>query len=101
MSEERAFLLIHATPNPDNMNLMPEYLSKMMPVFGKFQGEMINKFKVSEQLVGEGQTKMVAIVSFPKAELIQSFVKSDDYKEHTELRAKVFTKLELMLSQAL
>ena len=101
MSTGKTFLLIHATPNPENMDLMQEYLSKMMPVFGKNQGEMVSRFKVTEQLVGDGHTKMVAVLSFPDPETVRTLVASNEYKEHAELRAKVFLKLELLLSESL
>ena len=101
MSEANRFLLIHATPNPENMGLLAEYLSSMGPVFDKYQGEMVCKFKVIEQLVGEGKTKMVAILSFPNAEVVRTLIASDECKELAELRAKVFLKLDLLLSESM
>ena len=101
MSEAKAFLVINATPNPENMSLLPEYLSGMMPVFGKFQGEMLSKYKVSEQLVGNGQTKMIAIISFANTQNAKAVIESDEYKALAELRAKVFTNLDIMLSEGM
>ena len=99
MSEANAFLLIHATPNPENMDLLPEYLSSMGPVFDKYQGVVVSKFKVIEQLVGEGKTKMVAILSFLNAEVIRILIAGDEFKELAKLRARVFLKLDLLLSE--
>ena len=98
MNEDKAFLIINAIADKENTEAMQAYVGKIGPVFEKNGGKFIAKYKVTEQLAGEQGPEVMAIAEFPNNEAIKEMVNSEDFKALAELRAKAYSKLNLMIS---
>lgn len=96
MSENKAVLVINAIVNKENMAEVPGYLGQVMQIFGKNQGKPIGRYKTVEQLLGEDSPEMVAIIEFPSASVIHDMVNGDDFQSLSDLRARVFRKLNMV-----
>ncbi|MDX2470103.1 MAG: DUF1330 domain-containing protein [SAR324 cluster bacterium] len=101
MTEEPVYLIINATPDPEKMEQFIEYNTKIVPVVQASGAEIIGRFKVTEQLKGEGGPKAVAIFKFANPAGVEKFMTSDGFTGLAALRAVAFSKLDIMLSQGM
>lgn len=99
MTDNKAFLIINAIVNKENMAEVQAYLGNVMPVFGKNGGRPVARLKTVEQLVGSDGPEMVGILEFPSADAIKKMVESDDFTALAESRAKAFQKLDMLICE--
>ena len=92
-------LIINAIPNPENMENVQEYLSKIMPIFFNNGGEKIERYQATEQLLGSSGIKMVGIFSFPDVETVKTMMASDEFSALGALRASAFKQLDLIIAK--
>ncbi len=90
-------LIINAIPNPENMEKVQEYLSKIMPLFVQNGGAKIERYQAIEQLMGNSGIKMVGIFSFPDIENVKTMMASNEFSALSELRASAFKQLDLII----
>lgn len=100
MNENESVLIISAIVNKENMNELQDYLGKIMQVFGQNGGKPVGRYKISESLSGDDSPEMVSIVSFPNEEAIKTMVQSEAFNALSELRSRVFSKLNLVIAGA-
>ena len=79
------------------MEELQTYLSSVMQIFGKNGGQPIARFRTAEQLLGTDSPEMMAMIEFPDADTIKSMVQGNEFMALAELRARVFTKLNMMI----
>ena len=101
MTNNNAILVINAIVNKENMAELPTYLEGIKQVFGKYGAKPVARYKTVEQLAGEDSPEMVSISSFENVEAIQTLIKSEEFRALSELRARVFSKLNIMTCQEL
>lgn len=94
-------LIINAIPNPENMEKVQEYLSKIGPVFAQNGGEKIEQYQVIERLIGTSGIKMIGVFSFPNIENIKTMMASNEFSALSELRANAFNQLDLFICKPL
>lgn len=97
MNDQKIILIINARVNKENMQDVQLYLGKIMLVFSKNGGSPLARYKTLQDILGTESPEMISIVEFPSAEVINEMVNSDDFKALAELRAKAFSKLNLMI----
>ncbi len=97
MSDTKSFLVINAIVNKENMADVKTYLESSLPLFGKNGGKPIARYKTLEQLAGEDSPEMVGIMEFPNGETIKRMINGEDFLALADLRAKAFTKLNMMI----
>jgi uncharacterized protein (DUF1330 family) len=97
MTEDKAILVITAIINKENMGDLPTYLAAVGPIFGKNGGVPVGKYKATNQLAGEEGSDIVSIMQFPNSEIIKTIVNGEDFKALAELRARVFSKLNMTI----
>ncbi len=97
MSNTKTYLVINAIVNKENMVELKTYLESIMPVFGKNGGKPIVRYKTFEQLVGEDSPEMIGIMEFPNGDKIKQMINGEDFLALADLRAKAFTKLNMMI----
>jgi uncharacterized protein (DUF1330 family) len=97
MSEMKTILVLNAIINKENMAELPTYLGGVMPIFAKHGGKLIGKYKTVQQLAGEESPEIIAIHEFPNAEVINNMINGNDFEAFADLRAKVFTKLNMVI----
>lgn len=99
--ENKTVLSITAVVNKEHMAEVQTYLGSVMQVFGKNGGKPIARFKTIESLVGEDTPEMMALIEFDNAEIIKNMISGEDFNALSELRAKVFLKLNMFISSSM
>ena len=97
MEENRTFLVITAIVNKQNIAEVPEYLGSVMQIFGQNGGKPVGKFKTVEQLSGNESPEMIAIIEFPEVDVIKNMINGDQFMALSEIRERVFSKLNMMI----
>lgn len=99
MSDNNANLIINAIINKENIAELQPYLAAIGPVFAENGGKPIVKYKATDQLAGVDGPEMIAIFQFPDATTIKTMVEGEAFKGLAELRARVFSKLNLTICE--
>lgn len=99
MEDKKTFLVITAIVNKQNIAQVPEYLGSVMKIFGQNGGKPVGRYKTINPLIGEDSPEMMAIIEFDNPKTIEGLIKGKDFNELAELRARVFTKLNMVISQ--
>ncbi len=97
MENSKSYLVITAIVNKVHIAELQTYLSGVMQVFEKNGGKPTGRFKTMEQLSGDDSPELTAIIAFPDAKTISDMVKGDDFLALTDIRARVFSKLNTMI----
>ena len=99
MENSKTFLVITAIVNKQNIAEVPEYLGGVMKIFGQNGGKPVGRYKTINSLIGEGSPEMMAIIEFDNPKTIEDMISGEDFNDLAELRARVFTKLNMVISQ--
>ena len=97
MEDTKSFLVIIALVNKQNMAELQEYLGSVMQIFGKKGGKPVGKYKTIEMLSGEDSPEMIAIIEFPNAGIIKDMVNGKEFMSLSDMRSRVFSKLNMMI----
>lgn len=92
--EGSTYLMVEATPNPDNADEMQSYGSQAPTILKKHGGVPVAKYGV-ESTIGPGETPAAfAIFAFPSKEAILDLLENDaDYQKLIPFRDKAFTSI--------
>jgi len=99
MEVDKTFLVITAIVNKQNIAEVPEYLGSVMQIFSQNGGKPVGRYKTINALVGEDSPEMMAVIEFDSSEVIESMVKGEAFNSLAEQRARVFSKLNMIISQ--
>ena len=99
MENNKTFLVITAIVNKQNIAEVPEYLGSVMQIFGQNGGKPVGRYKTVNALVGEESPEMMAVIEFDNAKIIEDMVKGKVFNALAEQRARVFSKLNMIISQ--
>jgi len=77
---------------------LPSYLAQIQPIFAKNQAKPLGHYKTVQSLSGTDSPEIISIMEFDSVETINTMVQSEEFTGLAELRARVFTKLNLMIS---
>jgi len=97
MEDNKSFLVINAIVNKQNMAELQEYLGSVMQIFGKNGGKPVGRYKTIEQLSGEDSPEMMAIIEFAATGAIKDMVNGKEFMALSEMRSRVFNKLNMMI----
>ena len=101
MEVSKTFLVISAIVNKQNIAEVPEYLGSVMKIFGQNGGKPVGRYKTIKALLGEESPEMMAVIEFENPETIEDMVKGEAFNALAEKRARVFTKLNMIISQSM
>ena len=102
MSEHKTFLIVNAVPNTEDKASFQSYLSQIITIFMKFGASNTQRFKTTEQIMGQGGIKAIAIFEFPDAQAIKNMYASEDFKALNDLRKKAYKQeVDLMICETL
>ena len=101
MEENKTFLVITAIINKQNIAEVPEYLGSVMQIFGQNGGKPIRRYKTVNALVGEESPEMMAVIEFDSSKTIEDMVNGEAFNALAEQRSRVFTKLNMIISQTM
>jgi len=99
MEESKTFLVITAIVNKQNIAEVPEYLGSVMQIFGQNGGKPIGRYKTINALVGEESPEMMAVIEFDSPETIENMIKGDAFTALADQRSRVFSKLNMIITQ--
>jgi len=100
--KNQTFLIVNAVPNTDDMPSFQSYLSQIVEVFKKFGGSNMQRFKTTEQVMGNGGIKAIAVFEFPDAQSIKNMIGSEEFTSLNELRQKAYKQeVDLMICETL
>jgi uncharacterized protein (DUF1330 family) len=101
MKTNKTFLVITAIVNKQNIAEVPEYLGSVMQIFGQNGGKSVGRYKTINSLVGNESPEMMAVIEFASPKIVEDLVKSEAFTALAEQRARVFTKLNMIISQSM
>lgn len=99
MEENKTYLVITAIVNKQNIAEVPEYLGSVMQIFGQNGGKPVGRYKTLNALVGEESPEMMAVIEFDNPKTIEDMVNGEAFNALAEQRARVFAKLNMIISQ--
>jgi uncharacterized protein (DUF1330 family) len=97
MTDTPTFLIINAIPNPEKMEQVQAYLSQVMPVLVSGGGKPIGRYRVTNQVVGEGGPKMMALLEYPDEKSVTDMINGEAFVALADLRSEAFLQLNLMM----
>jgi uncharacterized protein (DUF1330 family) len=102
MTDNKTFLVVNAIPNNDDMASFQSYLSQIIGIFTKFGGSGMQRWKTTEQVMGQGGIKAIAVFEFPSPQAIKDMMASEDFNALNELRKKAYKQeVDLMICETL
>lgn len=96
--ENQVFLMVEATPDPENTEALQAYGSQAPLLMKKHGGVPIAHYSV-ESTIGEGEKPAAyAVISFPNREAIEEFLVNDpDYQKLIPNRDKGFKSIRFFV----
>ena len=102
MTENKTFLIVNAIPNTDDIASFQSYISQIKGIFTKFGGNGRQRWKTTEQVLGQGGIKAIAVFEFPSTQSIKNMMASEDFNALNELRKKAYKQeVDLMICETL
>jgi uncharacterized protein (DUF1330 family) len=99
METSKTYLVITAIVNKQNIAEVPDYLGSVMQIFGHNGGKPVGRYKTINSLVGDESPEMMAVIEFDSPKTIEDMVNAEAFNALAEQRARVFTKLNMIISQ--
>ncbi|MGH1338924.1 MAG: DUF1330 domain-containing protein [Aureispira sp.] len=96
---EKVNVTIVATINPNGKKELAHYLEKVGLLYKKVEAKSVNKFKITEPLIGDYSPSLVSIMEFPNRKALNDVFESEAYKELLPYREKAFSRLEAYISE--
>ena len=101
MEANKTFLVITAIVNRQNIAEVPDYLGSVMQIFGQNGGKPVGRYKTINSLVGNESPEMMAMIEFDTPKIIEDMVKGEAFNALAEQRTRVFSKLNMIISQTM
>ncbi|GEM_PF-1420955 len=101
MEDTKALLVINAIVNKQNAAELQDYLGSVMQIFGKNGGKPIGRYKTVEPLTGEDFPEMIAIIEFADLDVIKNMVNGNEFTALSDMRTRVFSKLNMMVCESM
>ncbi len=102
MSTGKTFLIVNAVPNTNDLPSFQSYLTQIVGIFTKFGGSGMQRWKTTEQVMGQGGIKAIAVFEFPSPQAIKDMLASEGFNALNELREKAYTQeVDLMICEPL
>jgi uncharacterized protein (DUF1330 family) len=88
-----AILITIGTLNPDGGHALDRYAEGVIPLIQAAGGAVVSRAQPTECVVGsaDGMPDLVAVMRFPSAEGIRSFLSSDAYRSNLPHRNRAFS----------
>lgn len=102
MSENKTILIVNAIPNTDDLASFQSYISQIIGIFTKFGGNGMQRWKTTEQVMGQGGIKAIAVFEFPSPQSIKEMMASEEFNALNDLRKKAYKQeVDLMICETL
>ena len=97
MSDDKATLVVTATPNPNEMASVQDYLKGVMPLLQGAGGRLVKRLKVGATIKGS-PSGMVLVMDFDSASAITSMFDSEEYAALVSARDRGFSEMNILVA---
>ena len=97
MKNQKEIVVITAVVNKAHVDELPTYLEQIQPIFIKNGAKPIGRYKTVQNIVGTDGPEIISIFEFDNTDAIDTMVQSEEFTGLAELRARVFSTLNMML----
>jgi uncharacterized protein (DUF1330 family) len=94
---EKATLVVTATPNPNEMPSVQEYLQGVMPLLMGAGGTLVKRLNVGKVIEGS-PSGMVLMMDFDSADPITELFASEAYAALVKVRDKGFAETNILVA---
>ena len=94
---EKSTLVVTATPNPNEMESVQDYLKGVLPLLMGAGGQLVKRLKVNEVISGNA-SGMVLVMDFDSDEAITGLFESDEYAALIPVRDRGFREMNILLT---
>ena len=96
--ENQTFMVVEATPNPENMEDLQRYGSQASALLEKHGGVRVANYNVESVLDSGEKPALIGVFSFPSPEAIQNLLFNDpDYQQLVPFRDKGFKSIRFFV----
>ncbi len=96
--ESKTYMVVQATPNPENMEDMQAYGAQSYGLMEKHGGRPVANYKVQSVLDDGDKPAMIGVFSFPSPAAIQDLLFNDaDYQKIIPFRDKAFKSIRFFV----
>jgi uncharacterized protein (DUF1330 family) len=100
MENGNATLVVTATPNPEEMQSVQEYLGAVMPLLTGAGGSVVKRMK-HDHLVNGRPAGMVLVMDFESSDAAISMFESEEYQALVPVRDRGFSEMNISLYQGM
>ena len=97
---EKATLIVTASPNPNEMESVQGYLQGVLPLLMGAGGKLVKRLKVNEVILGN-PSGMVLVMDFDSDEAIAALFESDEYAALITMRDQGFAEMNILLTHGM
>lgn len=97
---EKATLVVTATPNREEMEAVHAYLQGVLPLLLNAGGQLVKRLKV-DKVVNGNRSGMVLVMDFDSADAINDLFDSDDYVALIPVRDTGFSEMNIMVGHGM
>ena len=94
---EKSTLVVTATPNPNEMESVQDYLKGVLPLLMGAGGQLVKRLKVNEVISGNA-SGMVLVMDFDSDEAITGLFESDEYAALIPVRDRGFREMNILMA---
>ena len=95
--DDKATLVVTATPNPNEMESVQDYLKGVLPLLMGAGGKPVKRLKVNEVIRGNA-SGMVLVMDFDSDEAITALFESEEYAALVPVRDQGFKEMNILLT---
>lgn len=94
-----ATMIVLAATNPNETEAAKAYSDGVKPILKTFAAEVIERYSINEQVVGQQALNTNLLVKFNSAESIKQFLNSDAYQTLIPLRDQGFASMQIYIAE--
>ena len=96
--ENRTFLIVQATPDPDHMEDLQKYGAQSYGILAKHGGIPVANYTVEAAMNSDEKPAMVGVFSFPSRQAIDDLLVNDpEYQKIVPFRDKGFKEIRFLV----
>ena len=100
MNDQKSIVVITAIVNKSNRTELPIYLEQMKSIFAINGAKPIGRYKTMQNIIGIDSPEIISIFEFKNPETVIAMVESEEFTGLAELRARVFSNLNLIICES-
>ncbi|NQZ76445.1 MAG: DUF1330 domain-containing protein [Ekhidna sp.] len=91
----KTYLIVNATPNPDNQQHIEAYTGGVLPLLQNAGGKDLRRAKLANVVKGEAKYPLFLFMEFEDGTKVDALFQSEEYKELIPHREKAFAELNI------